>query len=298
MADEFFGEAARESWVKAIVEILQSRSTFYNVVATLAAFLLITGIRVLVNNSVDRASHLPLETKRKWVIRLRTSAFLLFFFATCAIWANELETFAFSLAALAAAIAIATKEFILSFCGTWLKPLSQSFSHGDRIEIAGVRGDVVDQTLISTTILEIGPGDLTHQYTGRSIVIPNIMFLTFMVTNETFFHDFVLHTFAIPRHLKDDLDRDEEALLKACETECGKYIAPAQRDMDRRTHKRHLESMSVRPRVTIKMKTADTVDLVVRVAVPFRLKGRIENAILKNFLQDIKQRETERQFQV
>ena len=277
------------------LESLKVGSVPYNMILSLLVFLIIIGVKVLINSGIQKAKHLTLESKRKWVIRTRTYALLLFVLAACSIWSHELRTFALSIAALAAAIAIATKEFILSFCGTLIKAVSHSFSHGDRIEIDGIRGDVVDQSLLSTTVLEIGPGERTHQYTGRSIVIPNMLFLTMPLKNETFFHDFVLHTFTVPRRFDDDLEQDEQDLLDACQMECGRYIASAQQDMNRRTRKKHLASMGVSPRVTLKLISADSVELVVRVATPFQLKGKIENAIIKRFIRSLKSRKARAQ---
>ena len=53
-------------------------------------------------------------------------------------------------------------------------------------------------TALTTTILEIGPEKLTHQHTGRAIVVPNSVFLDKHVVNESYTADFVLHVFRLP----------------------------------------------------------------------------------------------------
>ena len=65
--------------------------------------------------------------------------------------------------------------------------------------------------------------------------------------------------------------------------------------MNRRTRKKHLTSMRVSPRVTMKFLGPDAVDLVVRVAIPFQLKGKIENSILKRFIKSLKSRKARAQ---
>src|SRR5690606_32112227 len=83
----------------------------------------------------------------------------------------ELRTVAISIVAIAVAFVVATKELILCITGSILKMASRSFVIGDRIQVKDFRGDVIDQNLLATTILEVGPGKLTHQRTGRMAVI-------------------------------------------------------------------------------------------------------------------------------
>ncbi|MFK7872451.1 MAG: mechanosensitive ion channel domain-containing protein [Oligoflexales bacterium] len=258
------------------------------IVGTLFAFVFGAAFRVLAGRIIYNIKSLDLDSKRIWVIRLRT--FLLFLVACTVglIWFNELQTIALSIAAVSAAMAIATKEFILGFCGTMLKMTSKSFAHGDRIEVHGIRGDVIDQSLLSTTVLEVGPGELTHQYTGRSVVIPNLLFLLEPVKNECFFRRIVLHSFTIPRKVTSDLKRDEDILLEACRMECHQYSKEAQHHMNKTASRKHLHAISVEPRVNLKFVSTEEVDLIVRVAVPLHLRGKVENAILHRFLDGLR----------
>jgi small-conductance mechanosensitive channel len=258
------------------------QNLFYSLI-TLCILLL---LRYLIFRAILGSKRLPVESKRIWSIRLRNTVILLFFFAVWAIWSNEIKTVAFSIAAIIASLTLALKEVLLGFCGTFIKSISHGFSHGDRIEIIGVRGDVIDQTLLTTTILEVGPKDLTHQYTSRSVVIPNWLFAMHPLINETFFHDFVLHTFVVPSTLLT-WKEDETALLESCKIECKQYIEQAQKEMDKKTLKKQLESMSVGPRIVIKPRSRNEIDLIARIAVPLQFKTRIENAIVKRYLEAI-----------
>mgnify|MGYP001215256827 CR=1 FL=1 len=60
--------------------------------------------------------------------------------------------------AIAVALVIATKELILCVSGALIKGGARSFNIGDRIQVKEFRGDVIDQNLLTTTILEVGPG--------------------------------------------------------------------------------------------------------------------------------------------
>ena len=54
--------------------------------------------------------------------------------------------------------------------------------------------------------------------------------------------------------------------------------------MDKKTRKKQLQSIAVEPRVTVKIDTPDEVRLIVRVAVPIDLKGKIEDKIISHYL--------------
>lgn len=66
------------------------------------------------------------------------------------------------------------------------------------------KSNVVDHNILTTTILEIGPGQTSHQYTGRAMVIPNSFIFNHLLTNETYTKKFRLHIITIPQSTDDD----------------------------------------------------------------------------------------------
>ena len=187
----------------------------------------------------------------------------------------------------AAAIVIATKELIMCLSGTLLRASGRSYQIGDRVEVGTFRGDVIDQTLLTTSLLEVGPGNAFHQHTGRLIVVPNSTLLTTPVVNESFTDDFVLHAFSVSIAAEDDWHEAESALLQAAREESGSYLKDAQKHMSEMAKREGLEHMSVEPRVTLRLdgtSSNNAVSLLVRVAVPARRKGRIEQAVLRRYL--------------
>lgn len=120
---------------------------------------------------------------------------------------------ALSLIAFAVAFVVAIKELFMCLSGSVLKTSSGAFRVGDRIQVRDFRGDVIDQTLLSTTLLEVGPGKLTHQRTGRKLVLPKSLFISDPVTNESFIHAYGLHVFTVPIKLEDDWQAARQVLI-------------------------------------------------------------------------------------
>jgi small-conductance mechanosensitive channel len=272
--------------MKALADFLTDLAEFpavLDITATVLLLLLLLLARSVVARAVAR-SDLPLERRRSMLVQTRNLAAFAFVGGAAVIWAQQLQHVALSLAAIAVAIVIATKELLLCFSGALLRISAQGWSIGDRIETGGIRGDVIDIGALTTTILEIGPGPAIHKATGRTIVLPNSLFLTQPVTNESFTHDFVLHATTVPLREGDDWEHAERCLLAAARTECEGFLDEARKNMERVGRKHGLEPPSVAPQVWVRLPKAGRVELVLRFPAPSRIRGQTEQAILRKFL--------------
>jgi small-conductance mechanosensitive channel len=100
--------------------------------------------------------------------------------ALIVVWRSAIEHLALFGGLLAAGLAFAMQEVIGSLAG-WFNIVSGGiYRVGDRVEIAGVKGDVIDITLLRTKVLEMGsslPEEPSwvggRQSTGRIVTISN-----------------------------------------------------------------------------------------------------------------------------
>lgn len=107
-----------------------------------------------------------------------------------------------------AGLAFAMQEVIGALAGWFNITVGRIFSIGDRIEMSGVRGDVLDVTPLRTKLMEIGAeSDPTawvkgRQHTGRMVAISNKATFTTPVYNFSAFFDFIWEeiTVEIPHH--------------------------------------------------------------------------------------------------
>ncbi len=77
------------------------------------------------------------------------------------------------LTVIGAGAAIALREALLSIAGWFHISIRAPYKQGDRIEINGVAGDVVDISVMKTTLMEIRNWVDADQSTGRLLHIPN-----------------------------------------------------------------------------------------------------------------------------
>ena len=236
-------------------------------------------LRALTARFIQRTVQAP-ELRGKWLVNSRNGFLLLMMLGLVMIWGEELRTLALSIVAIAVAFVVATKELILCFTGSILKSGSRSFALGDRIQIKDVRGDVIDQTLLATTILEVGPGKHMHQRTGRRIVIPNALFVSEPVINESFTTHYDFHVFTVPFKREDNWQLAQTALLASAMRHCEPYLELVRRYMSKIGSQRGLMMPTVEPRVTLQVPVAGEVHLTVRLPVKVGERNVIEQGIL------------------
>lgn len=111
---------------------------------------------------------------------------------------------------VAAGVAFAMQEVIGALAG-WVSILTgRQFRVSDRIEMGGVRGDVLDLTPLRTKLLEIGrAGDDTswiqgRQYTGRIVSVSNKAVFSEPVYNSSATFDYLWEELTLPVPYRDD----------------------------------------------------------------------------------------------
>ncbi|MFO0708061.1 MAG: mechanosensitive ion channel [Nitrospira sp.] len=243
-------------------------------------------VRTLVVRWISRNATLSMEAKRRWVVSTRNSMVFVFIIGLVVIWAHELQAFAVSLVALAAALVLAIKELILCWSGAALRVGGKVYSVGDRIQIAGHRGVVLDHDIFTTKLLEIGPGQSSHLYTGRVTVFPNSLLFTNALVKENPGQDYGLYTLTVPLRSEDDWQEAEHRLLAATKAECGPFMEEAARQMKLLEQTNLLEAPSPEPRITLQLPEPGKIQLVLRFPAPDRGRSRVEQGILRRYLSE------------
>lgn len=256
-----------------------------HIVTTCLFFLTSLAIRFLVIKQITNLKISPVETKRSIIVKVNNLFIIIIFLSIITIWSDELKTMALSFVAIAAAIAIATKEFILCFIGGLYNWMAKPFSVGDRIEIATFRGEVVDFKFLSTKIIEIGPGKDHSQYTGRMIVIPNSIYLTNSLAKESHHEKFTLHSFIVPIENTPEWEIAEKNLLIAAQNACKAYFSEAKNFYHSETRFFVLGPVNIEPRVQIAIPSPKQINLIVRIPCPSLQTNQIQQNILRNYLE-------------
>jgi small-conductance mechanosensitive channel len=241
-------------------------------------------LRTLIVRAIAKNPTLSMEAKRRWVVSVRNTMVFVLLVGLVLIWAHELQALAVSLVALAAALVLATKELLLCWSGAALRVGGKVYSVGDRIQIAGHRGVVLDHDIFATKLLEIGPGQASHLYTGRVTVFPNSLLFMNALVKENPGQEYGLYILVVPLRDKDDWRDAERHLLDAAQAECSSFMEEAGRHMKLLEQTTLLEAPSPEPRITVQLSEPGRIQLVLRFPAPDRGRSRIEQAILRRYL--------------
>lgn len=250
------------------------------IIKSVTLILVLVVTRAMIIRALTANPKVPVDVRRRWSIHLRTTAFVIGLAGLTIIWASELESFAVSMVAVAAAIVIATKELIMCAGGSLLRTLSNSYTVGDLIEVNNYRGRVIDINLLATTIMEIGPRHDTHQVTGRAITLPNSLLLSQPVIRENYMGDYVVHVMTICLPYSTNPNAGERIVLAAAQKACQPFLAGAKLHMEEIELRHLLDTPSVEPRCAFMPVDDRRYNLILRVAIPSKERHRVEQSIL------------------
>jgi small-conductance mechanosensitive channel len=137
------------------------------------------------------------EDKRIQINRVNNIFTLLMIISLFNIWSEEIQKFAFSIAAFIVAIVLATREFIQCFIGFVYILSSRPFRVGDWVQVGNYYGEVHSTDWAKLTLLEVDKDD--YQYTGKTLYLPNSQLITSAIKNLNFLKRYAMHHFTIVR---------------------------------------------------------------------------------------------------
>ncbi|WP_425498343.1 mechanosensitive ion channel family protein [Halogeometricum salsisoli] len=135
-----------------------------------------------------------------------------------------------SLGVVGFAITFALQQPLLSLIAWFYVMLKRPFSVGDRVEVGGTRGDVVDVGFLATTLWEVqGPLVSTGQPSGRVVTVPNAQVLSSQVTNDSALFSHVWAEVTVQVAYETDLAFARAVMVEAADDHLGDEMAAAVR---------------------------------------------------------------------
>ena len=154
--------------------LLVPKSAQQHLISTLIIILVIFLLRYLILWVVYRQMK-DIRKRYSWRKVITYILTFLGIFLIGRIWFQGFQSAATFLGIFAAGIAIALQDLLANVAG-WLFILwRRPFDVGDRIEISGHAGDVIDKRLFMFSLMEIGNWVDADQSTGRVVHLPNGM---------------------------------------------------------------------------------------------------------------------------
>ena len=164
-----------------------------------------------------------------------------------AAFATELGTLATFAGLLTAGVAVALQNVILSVAGYFFLIGKYGVRVGDRVQIAGVTGDVIDIGLVRLHIMEVGAEGTDARATGRVVVFSNAVVFQ---PNAGLFKqipgtNFVWHQISLTLAADSNYHLVEKRIMEAVNSVYAKYKDAM--EIQRRRMEQNLTGVSIRP---------------------------------------------------
>jgi small-conductance mechanosensitive channel len=172
------------------------------------------------------------------------------------VFGDSLGQLAVIFGAIGAGVAFALQEVITSIAGWVAISLGKYYQPGDRVLLGGIRGDVIDITMLRTTVMECGDwveGDL---YNGRIVRIANSFVFKEPVFNYSADFPFLWDELVIPLNYISDRKLARELLDQAVNEVMGDYIEYALQEWKTMVRKYLIEDAQVEPIISVAAKIA------------------------------------------
>lgn len=217
---------------------------------------------------------------REKLVHAKNIVWVTMAFFIIGIWASKIAGIVLSLAAVAGAILLVSKELLMCILGYVMITTSRSFRVGDFIEIAGKEGRVIDIDVFTTTLAETGTA---HQLTGKTLSLPNSTVLSQPVRNASATGAYVVNLLPIIVPYDVDFEDAEKAALDAAQLVTADWLVAADEHFERIEGVQFVDLPSSRPKVLWQSTDAKSHTLVIRFGCPMMKRVTAEQEIFRHF---------------
>lgn len=179
--------------------------------------------------------------------------YLLLIFLSISYFTGNIKDFALAIGLLTAGITITLQELILSIAGSIFIFFVKVYKPGDRIEINGIKGDVIDVDTIYTTMMEIGEWVSSDNYSGRIVKLSNAFVFRGPVYNYSKDFPFIWDEFDLPIRYGSDLELAKRIVIQVASEELSKYVKASISKWKNVVDKYYIEDAEVNPTLAITM---------------------------------------------
>ncbi|MEO8254550.1 MAG: mechanosensitive ion channel domain-containing protein [Flavobacterium sp.] len=202
------------------------------------------------------------------------------------VFSDKLGGLTVALGVAGAGIAFALQEVIASFAG-WLAILFGDFyKTGDRVQLGGIKGDVMDIGVLRTTIMETGQwvdGDL---YNGRIVLIANSYVFKEPVFNYSGDFPFLWDEIKIPIQYGSNYEKTTSILQKIGEEVAGSLTEQSHEKWQKMQQKYLLEDAQTKPMVSL-IANDNWVEFTLRYVVSYKKRRATKTELFTKILQEI-----------
>ncbi len=205
---------------------------------------------------------------------------------TAAILFKNPGQFTLAFGAIGAGVAFAIQEVIASLAGWLTILLAQFYKIGDRVELGGIKGDVIEIGLLRTRLMEIGQWISSDLYNGRTVLVANSFIFKQPVFNYSGSFPYIWDEVHLPFRYDSDPVLAGKMIERVVGEVTREYTEKAQQSWEHMLEKYRIPQARMAPLVTMSA-TDNWMAFTVRYMVDYRARRTTQNEIFTRILQEI-----------
>jgi len=260
--------------------------TVGKIITVLVVAIIVISLSKMIQKNITK--HVK-ESSAKYRIRksINFIGFVILIIAISIIYSDKLGGLTVAFGVVGAGIAFALQEIIVSIAGWIAITFGRYYKIGDRILLGGVKGDVIDISVLRTTIMECGSwvdGDL---YNGRVVRLSNSFLFKDPVYNYSGDFPFLWDEIVVPIKHGTNLKLVKSIFSKIAMDIVGDYSKNALLSWDEMVNKYMVENAQVIPMVTITF-NENWINFTIRYVVDYKSRRGTKDKIYTSILDEIK----------
>lgn len=193
------------------------------------------------------------NTRYKTQKAVEVLGYLLLIILTISYFTGNIRDFTLAIGLLTAGITITLQELILSLAGSVYIFFVKVYKPGDRIEINGIKGDVIDIDSIYTTMMEIGEWVSSDNYSGRIVKLSNAFVFKGPIYNYSQDFPFIWDEFNLPVRYGSDPELAKEIIIRIAKEQLSGYVTASVNNWKKVVDRYYIEDAVVEPTLAITM---------------------------------------------
>ncbi len=269
-------------------------SPYFIKIAESIFFILVIYFLSLQIIKIINRSGFDLRTKhkiRKLILYVST---IINFIILGVIWARNIRTFSILLSVVGAGLVIALQDVILCIAGWFMILIRKPYEVGNRIEINGIKGDVIDIRLFLTTLLEVGNWVREEQSTGRIVNIPNKNIFSSPVFNYTKEFEYIWNEIKVVVTFESNWRKAQEIMLNFANSRVEEAKEEVQKKIKKMAERYFIFYEKLSPIVYVKIIDYG-IELSLRYLTAAKNRRNLESELTENIL-DTFQKESDINF--
>tara|TARA_R110002033_G_scaffold23563_4_gene55607 strand:- start:3686 stop:4606 length:921 start_codon:yes stop_codon:yes gene_type:complete len=227
-----------------------------------------------------KVAHTPARYKSQKIIEI--VGYVLIILMTISYFTGNIKDFTLAIGLLTAGITITLQELILSLAGSVFIFFVKVYKPGDRIEINGIKGDVIDIDSLYTTMMEIGQWVTSDNYSGRIVKLSNAFVFKGPVYNYSQDFPFIWDEFNLPIRYGSDIELTKTIIVNIATQTLSEFVSDSVSKWKEVVDKYYIENAQVEPSLAIRM-TDNWIEFNLRYIVDYK-KRRITKHILNELI--------------